>query len=370
MRFLLVLVAASCVAVLATWSPALAAPAFTLSYISGTSTQAQTAFAQAANVWSSLFADHVTVNLTVGTGTLGSGILASASSAESTFTYTGYRTALIADQSSANDSAAVASTPAGSSFSVYMNYTSDNPHGVGSATPFLDGSGSNTTFITMTNANAKALGLTPAAQTVGGCGSNCDGYIQFSNAFSYDFDPSNGITAGGYDFVGLAIHEIGHALGFVSGVDVLDVNASGTASGAGTVNGYYGSNAFTFVSPLDMFRCSAGSVSAGADLDFTADNRTKNFSLNDCVTSLGAFSTGITHGDGRQASHWKDNLDLGIMDPIVTPGQLLTITPLDLIAFDVIGWDLAVPEPPSLALGAAWMAGLLTFRRRRPAVSA
>src|SRR5262249_26172948 len=56
------------------------------------------------------------------------------------------------------------------------------------------------------------------------------------------------------------------------------------------------------------------------------------------ATSLGTFSTGQTHGDGRQASHWKDNLALGIMDPTAAPGEQMLITNLDRQAMDVIGW--------------------------------
>ena len=44
----------------------------------------------------------------------------------------------------------------------------------------------------------------------------------FSSAFSFDFNPDDGVTAGQMDFIGVAIHEIGHALGFISGVDTYD----------------------------------------------------------------------------------------------------------------------------------------------------
>ena len=84
-------------------------------------------------------------------------------------------------------------------------------------------------------------------------------------------------------------------------------------------------------------------AAAGANVDFTAGIATKNFSLDGCATSLGTFSTGVVHGDGRQASHWKDNLGLGIMDPTAGTGELLTVTALDLTAFDAIGWTPA-PE--------------------------
>ena len=334
-----------------------ASPIFNLTFISGTNAQAIVSFQAAANFWSSKFSNTVTLSLTVGTGSLSSGILGQTDPGIDLTSYSNFKTALTSHATSAFDAQAVASLSAGSSFTSYINYTSDNPNGSGSATPYVSSGTANNTAIRLTSANAKALGLAATAPFVTECGGSCDGFIEFSNAFTYDYDQSNGITSGAFDFTGLAVHELGHALGFISGVDILDGNSS-----AGT---FYPASAFTYVAPLDLFRCSAASASAGASLDFTADTRTKNFSLDHCATSLATFATGSVHGDGRQASHWKDNLGLGIMDPTAAPGELLTVTALDLAAFDAIGWALApVPEPSSLALGIGW--GLAcVFRRRR-----
>mgnify|MGYP000583776693 FL=1 len=100
-------------------------------------------------------------------------------------------------------------------------------------------------------------------------------------------------------------------------------------------------NGFAIYNQLDIFRYSDNSQAtfgAGTrDLGYGGD---PYFSIDGGVTNLGFFSSGRQNGDGQQASHWRDNLSLGIMDPTSAPrGQANTITELDIRAFDVIGWD-------------------------------
>ncbi|MEI6357170.1 MAG: hypothetical protein WCP53_08705, partial [Verrucomicrobiota bacterium] len=80
------------------------------------------------------------------------------------------------------------------------------------------------------------------------------------------------------------------------------------------------------------------------------------------------FSTGLTQGDGRQASHWKDNLGLGVMDPTLAAQEIEAISLLDLRAFDLIGYDLApVPEPTTWAaiIGISALGAFEWVRHRR-----
>lgn len=325
---------------------------FEFTFLAGTSTQAQNAFVQAGNVWSQVLSDPVTVRLTVGLGTLGGSTLAEASSGQNAFSYATVRSALAGDATSSNDAAAVGALSVGS-FAMWINRTSENGN---LATAYLDNDGSiNNTFVQMTTANAAALGLPFTRNTLGGlCSLACDGYIQFSNSQPFDFDRSNGITSGQIDFIGLATHEIGHTLGFVSGVDFLD--------------GSPGLSADLYrATTLDLFRYSSASSAAGA-IDFTASTSAKYFSLTGAGSGTLGFATGDNFGDGWEASHWKDGLGLGLMDPTLTTGSIQALSGNDLMAFDAIGWNLAsVPELPShwqLAAGLA-VVGIAWRRSRR-----
>lgn len=328
--------------------------AFNFIPANGTSQQAIDGFTAAGARWSSYFGDNVTVNINISFTALGPGILGSTSSTQGTISYASTRLALIDDETTVDDIAADVHLQVGPGLKLYLNRTSNSPNSSGSATPFLDNDGdANNTTIRMTLANAKALSLWPANDPT------IDASISFSTSFTWDFDPSNGITPGAYDFVGVATHEIGHALGFISGVDVLDGNSP-------PINGPFADNVFTYVSTPDLFRFSAASITNGnGTIDWTADTRDKYFSLDGGTTKIASFATGLNFGDGRQASHWKDNLGLGIMDPTAATGELLSISSNDLRLFDVIGWD-AVPEPTTVCL---WLGGTLLIGclRRRTA---
>ena len=232
---------------------------FNFTPAAGTSQLAIDGFNTAGSLWSAVLKDNVNVNIDINFTNLSTGTLGQASSTTRSFGYDRVYNALNNDRTSADDNTAVNSLSSGSAFNLLLNRTANNPNGAGSATPYLDSNGNaNNKTINMTTANAKALGLESN-------GSNIDASIAFSNLFAWDFDRNNGITTGAYDFVGIAAHEIGHALGFMSGVDILDGNSSGT---------FYNDNQFPYVSPLDLFRYSAESKNVNA-IDWTADKRAK-----------------------------------------------------------------------------------------------
>lgn len=162
--------------------------------------------------------------------------------------------------------------------------------------------------------------------------------IGFNSKESFDFDRSDGIGAGTYDFHALAVHEIGHILGFTSlaGNREMDSTLPPAAS------------------PLDFLRLRPG-LGDGA---YASTNRILS-SGGQQITHFGSnfevpLSTGRpdgTGGDSRQASHWKDD-ELwdwysGIMDPTLTPRRESHITLEDLVAFDMIGYQLRYPAKPA-----------------------
>ncbi|AFY95948.1 NF038122 family metalloprotease [Chamaesiphon minutus] len=308
---------------------------FNFTPAAGTSQQAIDGFTTAGSLWSSLFTDSVTVNVNINFTALSAGTLGEASSSTQFFSYDRVHGALSNDRTSTDDRTAVNSLSKPPTFNMLLNRTANSPNGAGSATPYLDSNGdANNTTINLTSANAKALGLVAN-------NNDNDASISFSNAFNWDFNPNDGISDGAFDFVGIAAHELGHSLGFISGVDTLDGNASGT---------FYNDSQFTYVSPLDLFRYSTDSKNANA-IDWTADARDKYFSIDGGATNITAFSTGDVFGDGRQNGHWKDNLGLGIMDPTISSGELLQINENDKRALDVIGWNRVGNGSPNAQIG-------------------
>lgn len=315
---------------------------------------ANVSFAQAADTWASEFRDDITVNLQYGFVDMDDGTVATASSGIHSVQYTEFWDAIGNDITTAHDSTMFNGLPTGTSFSVYINQTRE-ASGAAFEIPYVDNDGgANNSNVFLSAANAKALGLfAPHAESV-------DGFVMFNNSYDWDFDPSDGIEMDHLDFYGTAMHEIGHTLGFQSGVDNLDANG----------DGQFSDNDFPYVTSLDFLRFSTASELAGADIDWTADSRAKYFSIDGGLTSVigGSehWSTGLNYGDGEQASHWKDGVNLGIMDPTTNFGLVNSISSVDLIAFDVIGYDrglTAVPEPGGFAGMLAL--GIFVLRRRR-----
>lgn len=329
-----------------------------LNDVGGTMTaQQSTAFNEAADMWENLFTDNVTVRIDVGFGDLGENIIASAGSERATASYANIFSALQADSKSASDVTATANLQTGDFVQTIIDNLNHDIYSGPDAYIFSSSFGINSSMW-VTRANLKALGL------LSDDGSK-DARITFSNSFLFDYDRSGGsIDTGTMDFVGIAAHEIGHALGFTSGVDIMDWFETDDSTEIWDISEY------DWFSILDLYRYSEISVGYNA-LDWTYGTLGNQFfSIDGGNTNLGLFSTGSYNGNGWQASHWEDDLLLGLMDPTSSKGEFKWISALDIQAFDVIGWDLntgqaAVPEPGTLLLMGVGLLGLAGCGRRR-----
>lgn len=275
---------------------------------------AQAAFQTAINYFQAQFTDNVTVRISVLFGNTGLGASNTSLQFVVPATYAQVRADLIADQLAHPSADGATSIGAGGS----INQAAD---------PFA-----NTQYL-YTFAQAKALGARPANDAA------TDGTITFSNAQPFDFTNTG---AAGFDFIGVAEHEISEVMGRIQ----LNGNCCGVAGA---------------VDPYDLFNFS------GANAHTTGKGAGRYFSINNGVTDLVDFNSFTANGGDS-----GDFLGLVANDPFnafTGQNQAHTLNAVDFTNLDVIGWDRVqgaqVPEPGTLALFGIALSGLAWRRRKQ-----
>lgn len=275
----------------------------------GLSTEARAALETAAQYIERQFGDPITVTISVQMINFGNpGIIGSTGSY-----YAGApdwsttRTGLIDDMD--GDDTIQDFLPSGTTIPVRYNASSDTV--------------TNETRVWFTKANFNAaIGSSPGSAAS----------MSFNSQFNFDFDPSNGVSIGSTDFQSVVVHEVGHALGFVSAADFRNND----------------------IEALDIFRFQntdgLGDHNPDTEAEFGTTARTVDFNnLNDDATSdLISAQYRMEDGSPYQASHFRTSVS-AIMDPNIGAGQ--TFFPnffrsADLDMFDAIGYDYpALPQP-------------------------
>ncbi|MEO1387766.1 MAG: NF038122 family metalloprotease [Cyanobacteria bacterium J06634_6] len=306
---------------------------FNFTYDANVSIEQRIGFQMAAAIWSSFLTDDIEVNLHIGaTDGLDNGnAVGGAIPIFHNQTYGVFGEYYEKDISSSADDQADESLQSGNTVDLSVNGE------------LVSGN----TEILLTSAQAKALGMDQAVTLSNGTTWDrnllnpdaLDGYIVTNTSFdwNYDFSRSGEATEGTLDFLSMALHEIGHNLGFVSGLD-------------GTIDFetlHSGKNQVSDFTALDLFRHTVDTAeieNPDGSVSNVSIGGNAYFSIDGGITNLGDFSTGQDKengGDGFQASHWKRLQNaMGIMDPTLAYKERLSLSELDLQAMDVLGYDI------------------------------
>jgi hypothetical protein len=290
---------------------------------------AKNAFIAAANRWESVISTPITVTLSVdfGPNFFDQGAYPNTS-------ILGQTGAFVIKDENRNDPSLAAVRQHLIDGATAAEFALYNALPAGSVPAEYNGATVNVSNVRVNTAQARAIGfqVNPPADAQIGFNSN---FGPSGSPGQFDFDPSDGITAGATDFDAVVVHEIGHALGFVS------------------ANGGSSSSALSI---WDLFRFRPGAANAGnfgsaarvltaGDTQVMFGGFTGTYASPELALSSGG--PGGAAGDGRQSSHWKDDQlfaarpFIGIMDPTLSRGVRRTITENDIRTIDLLGYSVA-----------------------------
>lgn len=160
--------------------------------------------------------------------------------------------------------------------------------------------------------------------------------VGFNSAFSYDFNPDDGVTRNNFDFEGIAVHEIGHLLGFISDTGLRELIPSAGISPT--------------VWDLFRFRPDVTSQTFGSSRRVLSSGGEQVFFVGANKIPLSTGRPDGSGGDRAQASHWKtrsgnNGVKIGVMDPFASPGEKDEITAADMAAINAFGYLVGAVEP-------------------------
>lgn len=299
---------------------------FNFNFAEDTSSEIINGVQQAGWLWGSVLQDDVTVNIDFEFGALSEGYLGGARPDMIKVNYADTVNQFGLDQTSVDDQSAFANLP-----------TYENENGELSISRLINGTidvygfwhtDNSTKNLWLTRANAKSLGL------IEGNNTSADAAIRLSDQINWDFDSSDGVGNQQFDFVSTVVHEIGHTLGFFSGVDILDSNVK---------NGIFLSDEeYDYVTSMDLFRHSRSTAGRGK-IDWTVDSEKEYFSIDGGEKQIASFANGaaaLLDPDNFQLSHFKVGTQ-SVMAPTLKQGFQSSISDIDLQLMDAIGWDLS-----------------------------
>lgn len=270
---------------------------------------ASAALTDVENYIESRFSDPITVTISINFATMSAGILGATGSQFVTNSWSNTRAGLVNDMDPTDT--IQLSLPSGTTIPVRYNGSSS--------------SASNENAMDATRANHRA-----AIGTSSGLAAS----MTINTNVNWDWDPSNGVGSRTC-FQSVLVHEVGHALGFVSKAD------DGTAE----------------MDVLDAYRFQdsdgAGDFNPDTIAEFTTTPRLVDFNNPDDDHNSDIITNQYAMSDGSpwQASHFREQgSNIGIMDPAMSPGQSFYpnfYRASDLNMLDAIGWDY---PPISLSL--------------------